>query len=232
MIIKALRVLCGALVFLVMGVAVVPAVHAEDYGRSFELISELNRVNPEQNPRYEDSEDVLGRRVIDRKRKVIGDVKDIILNENGTIEQLNVQFNRLRLNTSIFLSYQSMGIEPSTNGYAMNFDSGQIEQLYPTLLAGTETAAGDDEIFSVRSVIGGAVKSQKGKVIGRVEDVLFGAEGARAEALLVKLTQGTLRGEKVAVPFTNPRFEQVGAKKNVILSNDMAQAVVDFAKTQ
>lgn len=232
-----LFVLCTALVFTGASMAAAQTSSAENidqqaYSRNLELLSQLNRIDAEQNPEFEDSKDVLGRRVLDSKNKVVGNVKDIIVSKSGSIQSLNVDFNRLRLNSDIFLNYRSLGVKPLSDAYALSFNSDQIEELYPTLLADINTASGaNDETFNVRSVIRSNIKTIDGRTIGVVDDVLFDSEGARAMALMVKLNIGTLRGTKIALPFNSIAFNNAGAgRKHVILNPEMAQALVDYAK--
>lgn len=206
-----------------------PAAIAQNFSRDLEIISSLNRINPRQNPEYERSGDVLGRRILDRKNKVVGEVNDIVLRTNGNIELLNVELNRLRLG-DLFINYRSLNVEPVSDGYTLGFDSGQLEQLYPTLLADTQTAAGNGDILSVNRVLKADVRSAEGRRIGVVEDILFGGNGSRAEAILLKVTQGRLRGKQIAIPFNGSTFEDTGRGPVVILRQSFADAMTEYAK--
>lgn len=231
-----MRIALFTLTIFVCGIALtvgsvlsVPAAIAQSFSRDLEILSDLNRINPRQNPEYQLSADVLGRRILDRKNKVVGEVNDIVLRDSGNIELLNVELDRLRLG-DIFLNYRSLRVEPVSDGYTLGFDSKQLEQLYPTLLADTQTAAGDNGVFSVRRVLKSEVRSDAGRRVGTVEDVLFSANGSRAEALLVKLSQGTLRGDQIAVPFNGSEFQDSGQGRSVVLKQALADALIEYAK--
>src|SRR5688572_2534806 len=106
------------------------ALAAEGYNRKTQRVSELNRISPLQNPKYDRSADVLGRRVLDRKSKVVGSLQDIILNKNGNIAFLDVKFDRIQLPRAVFVNYSGFDMEPVSNGYAMKFDASEIETVY------------------------------------------------------------------------------------------------------
>ncbi len=201
------------------------------YNQYLEQLSTLNRVDPNQKPSYDSGNEILKRRIIDNKNKVVGEVRDVILTPNGSISLLSVEFNRLRLRSSVFLNYAQMNIRPVSNGYALAFDDDQIENIYPELLANIETAAGESsEDFSVRSVVGSTVKSKDGRNIGKVDNVLFGSNGSRAEVLYVAMAYSILRGKKVALPYGSVKFSPKGQKTEVTVSDEQANAIIDFVK--
>ncbi len=79
--------------------------------------------------------------------------------------------------------------------------------------------------------MGAPVKSKDGRTIGQVDEVLFGDNASRAEALYVTLKAGILRGEHVAIPFGRSLiFKDSGRSKTIIVGDDMADAMLDYAK--
>ncbi len=206
-----------------------PAMAAGPYNPKIEVLAEMNRVPPLQNPGWSKADEILGRKVIDRKNKVVGTVNDVVLNENGNIAALNVSFDRLRLGAPVYIGYGVLNIKPVTNGYAMTFDDDKIAEIYPSLLAGTETAAGGEDTVSLKSLRGMEVWSQDGRRIGLADDILFGGNGNRADALYVTMQSGTLRGA-MAIPFGQAHMEEIGQTRRMGIADDLADAMIALAK--
>ena len=218
-----------ALVYFLLCVAAMP-VSAQSYSQTVESIARLNDYKPLQNPALERGSELLGHKVIDGKNRVIGEVRDIIVQPNGGIQFLNVEFNRLQLGT-LSLNYRQMGIKPASNGFAMALDDSQVESLYPTLLAEMETAAGEEDLQSVKNMIGAKVKAENGRMIGTVDDVLFNSGATRVEAVYVGLKSGLLRGEHVAIPFGRSMvFKGREGFETIVVNNDVADAALEYAK--
>ena len=204
-----------------------------DYNRFLETLSDLNRIKPLQNHKYDPAADILERRILDRKHKVIGEVHDVILTRDGSIASLRVEFDRLHLGGEVFLNYPAMRLKPVSNGYALGFDGDQIENMYPELLANVETASGaGDENFSVQALSGAPVLSRDGRRLGKVETVLFGSRGQRAEALYIAVERGVPRTFSVAVPFRAVTYMFEGHRMKVMLDDVQAAALLGFVKEQ
>ena len=222
------RLKIAAITILVL--AFMPDVAMAQSNRSLEQLSNLNRINPLQNPEYDRGSKILNRKIIDRKNKVVGRVEDIIVNENGTIASLKTDFDRLRLGNDIYLNYRSMRVRALSNAYALNMDSNEIADLYPELLADIDTASGNNsDTFSVRKITGAFLKTRSGKKIGKVENVLFGSNGGIARALYVKLSHGVQRGDTIAVPFRNVKFSAQNGRLQGTIENDFAKAILKIA---
>jgi sporulation protein YlmC with PRC-barrel domain len=202
---------------------------ADDLSASVQTVAEYNRIKPLQNPDYKQADDVLTRKLLDSKNRVIGEVQDIVITRNGSISSLKVEFDRLQLNAPVYLNYSALDIRPAGRGYIMRVRDGQIADLYPSLLAEVETAAGDENDLSVSRILGADIVSYDGRPIGIVEDVLFAADGGRAQTLYVTLTQGVLRGKGVAIPLKSAAFNNDnGQKMNAVISNELADAMISF----
>ena len=211
--------------------ALLPGTGYGQYSRKAEQISAVNRMAPLQNPKYDRSEEILGRRVLDRKSKVVGDLHDVLLNANGGIAFLDVNFDRIRLAQPALVNYSGFNIEPVTNGYAMTFDAAEIEGVYPQMLADIETASGAGaEIYSLKKLNGLTVRTESGRAIGKVDDVLFTGNGKRAEAFYVGLTAGTLRGRSVAVPFGELNLANAATAREAVISDETADTLIGIAK--
>lgn len=196
--------------------------------RALDTINRVNRIRPEQSPRFERSKEIFSDRMIDSTNRVVGEVNDVIVDPNGAINMLDVEFNRLRLGTDkLAINYRELGIRPVSNGYKMNYTDDQITDLVPSLLAGVETASGEDaNTFSVRKTIGRKIENTDGQILGTVDDVLFDNLGGRAELLLVAMSYKSLRGKYVAIPFAEANYRE----RNITVSNEFGQAMLEYAK--
>lgn len=204
---------------------------AQQTARSLERLSELNRINPLQNPEYVRSDDVLTRKIIDRKNKVIGEVKDITLRNNGTIDTIATNFDRLRLGDTVYLDFRQMSIRPVTNAYSLAMASEEVVDFYPQLLANIATASGEEDgAFSSKKIIGSNIYAQDGRNIGHVHQIMFGSNGTLASALLVEVNIGTTRGDYVAVPFRMTELSSKSGKLQGTVTNDLADAIIEVAK--
>lgn len=212
-----------------------PACAQESYSSVLDTLTELNRIAPLQNPQFDSAEELLSRRILDRKNKTVGEIRNIVVNENGSISSLGVEFDRLRLSADIFLNYRETVDRPASQGYILRFDADTLEDRFAELLAATEKAAGRSDVISVRDMIDSGVKaSDTNETIGRVSDVLFSNDGEVASALYIEMTKGMLRGKYVAIPFNMVTWkqEQAKIKKTAILSANEAQALIALAKEQ
>ena len=199
------------------------------YNQHYRSLEELNKSNILFNTQYESLTDIFKGNIIDNKNRVIGVIRDVYINPYGAITSVGAEFDRLRLRQSVPLPYQQMGIRPTNSGYALGFDAKEIEDMYPSLLANVEPAAGSGrEVFSVRALKNSRVKTPDGRVVGRVSDVLFAALGGRAEALYITLETGMQRGKSAAVPFGSVRLPQSG--DGVVMEADQAKALEDFVR--
>ncbi len=208
------------------------AAHAQkSFGAFSKSLAKINRIKPLQNPYFIQSEDILNRDIVDTKYRVVGDLEDVILSQSGTIETLNVKFNRLHLPSVVSLDYQNMGIESETNNYALDVSSDVVEEIYPELLASISPASGgNNRFFSLQNMIGSRVQSDTGTNIGEVTEVLFNSYGNKVEALYVEVARGPNRGKGIAIPFNNLDIKGKGRGIEVTLSKVQTKAFWNFTK--
>ena len=210
-----------------------PTAQAQDYGRMFEDVSELNVSNPTRDPRFDTLEEILKRRIQDKKNKVVGEVTGILVDDRGTIEAVRVNFNRLRLSNEIALDYNTTGIRGISNAYILElYEDDQIEELFPTLLANMQTAAGQEDVFDAQRIVGATVKSENGKVLGKVNTLLFDNSGDRVRALYVDMKAGNYRGANIAIPFSGIEYDLNNRYRDIVLSEQQAQAVTDYIESE
>lgn len=204
---------------------------AQSGSRLNDSLNFLNRQKPLQNPRFQRASKVLDNRILDRRNRVVGEINDILLSDNGDISTLNVELDRLRIRGDVFLGYSDMRIGAVSNAYTLNISDDQLEELVPTLLNNIETASGSSsDIISLQSLSGARLVAKDGRRLGKVSDVLFSNNGARAQALYVALNYKSVRGDKLAIPFSAAEFEPSGRSVNVVLENAQADAILEYAR--
>jgi len=213
-----------------LAIITLPSVSYAQVNRAMEQLSALNRIQPLQNPEFEAADDILGRKIIDRKNKVVGNARDVIINQNGTIASIQTDFDRLRLGSEVNLNFRTLRIGTVSNAYSLNMDSDEIAAFYPQLLSDIETASGDNtDTFSTRELLGTTLRAKDGRKLGKVESILFGANGGIASAVYAEMTYGTLRGEALAVPFRSVTFKTERGRLVGNVSNDLADAMIKIA---
>lgn len=218
------------LVFAIIAITVTPHTTMAQSNRALEQLSDLNRINPLQNPEFDRADKVLRRKIIDRKNKVVGRVQDIVINQNGTIASIKTDFDRLRLGDDLYLNYRTMNISPRSNGYTLGMDANEIEDFYPQLLANMDTASGDgDDTFSVDTLMGAVLYAQDGRKIGKVKNILFGNNGGIARAVFAELSYGIRRGKTIAIPLRNANFSTKNGRARGTIDNDFADAMLKVA---
>lgn len=204
--------------------------YAQGVGANIQTLNDYNKLQPLQNPQYERAQKILDRRILDSKNHVVGEVNDVIVGPNGSIQSLNVEFDRMRLPAPVYLNYRDMDIRPAGKSYILKFDEEQIVRLYPEILAQVETAAGGEGDLSVSKLKGAGILAHDGRKIGQVSDILFSADGDRVEAVYVGLSAGVLGGKSVAIPLRAAQFGTDNLQKiSGIVSNEMADAMIEYA---
>lgn len=194
----------------------------------------LNRIEPLQHPDFDTAQEILDRRIIGRKNKVLGEVENVILNDNGNIVSLEVKLDRLGQQKPVMMNYNAVDAAPATNGYILGFEKAEIEELYPSMLANIETAAGgkNDDAYSLKQLPGTEIRTSQGQRVGEISNVLFGANGDRAEAFYVTIDQGKARAKSIAVPFDLLHLARSGTRLKATVEKDEALMLAEFAKTQ
>ena len=203
--------------------------HAQSMGqiKSYERLSAINKARPEQNRKHQSVRKVLDAKVLDKTNRVVGQVQDVVLDRSGGINMINVDFDRLRLGIGVLpINYGDLGVRPSNGSYKMSYSDDQLKEMLPSFLNDMSSASGEQvNNFTVSKIMGRDVYAQDGKKIGRVVDVLFDRNGSRAEFLFVNMSERSVRGEKVAIPFASPLYQN----QKIIVKNDMAAGMVQYA---
>ena len=196
--------------------------------RTVEQLEKINSYRPEQSGKHTRSRDVFSKRLLDDTNRVVGEVDDVILHRSGAINMLDIDFNRLRLDTgNLFIDYDDLGIRPVSNGYKMTRTDDQIKEMVPSLLAGMSSASGPKSgNYSAKKLIGRKVYAADGRPLATIKDVLFDSKGTHADMLFVTMNQRPVKGEKFAIPFSKASFRG----KKITVKNNFAEAMIDYAK--
>lgn len=218
-----------ALLFMLMALAAPLKVQAQSYAAELAEISQFNVIDRYRHPDFERSADMLERNVLDSKNRIIGEVRNIILTRDGNVASIGVEFDRLRLRQEVSLDVLDLDIRSVSGGYRLAFRDDQVEEIYPDLLANIDTAAGSENLHSVKSIIGIALVAEDGRILGRVKDVIFHGQGRRAEALYVDLQMRGLRNDDpVNIPYSSAQVQERDGRLAAVISNAYADALVKY----
>ncbi len=186
--------------------AMVSLAHAQDVASNQAYVSQLlklNRVDPEKNISYSKGLDVLDRRVLDSTHYAIGDVKDVLISQDGKVEKIVADVDSLGFRQEMYFDYDTLNVSVAADSYALMLDRDQLRDNMPAFLEGIEPAAGRDfEPISLKSLMGCDVKAEDGALIGRVSNVQINDKNQEIKALLVNVMTGRKRGKHIAIPFS------------------------------
>jgi sporulation protein YlmC with PRC-barrel domain len=202
-----------------------------DEVKLLEQLTTLNRYPPLRSSEFDLSSQVLGRRIIDRKNKVVGQIKDVIINSNGGVEMFLVEFDRLKVSGAVYMDANELKVGDFTKRYSIDMNDEELVTMFPTLLANTATAAGDaTEMQSVGKVVGAEVISDDGRRLGTVENVLFDNSGKKARGLYVNFTHSAMGSNSFAIPFSMVSFAEKTGKTVIVVDPAEADLLVEFIK--
>lgn len=115
--------------------------------------------------------------------------------------------------------------------YQMGLEDEQISPLYSQLLANIETAAGPgSEEFSLTKTLNTPVTTPNGRIIGKINDIMFSSEGDRVEAFSIRMADGALNGQQVAIPIDSITLTNASTGISAQISEEVAKAMTEFAQ--
>ena len=198
------------------------------YTQNIDQLKRINNYRPEQSARHMRARKILGSRMLDSTNRVVGEVNDLILDRSGSINMMDIDFNRMRLDTkSLMIGYGDMRVRPATNGYKMGQTDDEVKAMLPELLNNMETASGKNtKVLSLKKLLGSDLYNQDGDRIARIEDVLFSSTGSRAELLYIQMKERTVRGEEFAIPFSQIRIKG----KRFSVSDKFSETMIHYGK--
>ncbi|MFN3700889.1 MAG: PRC-barrel domain-containing protein [Alphaproteobacteria bacterium] len=195
----------------------------------YTTLNQYNRLKPLQNPQWRRFSDVQRHRVTDSGNRVVGNVQDILVAPNGTINAVNTNLNRLQMGT-ISLNYSQMQMRTGNDSYILGMDSARLRENSAMLMANIETASGNGaDILALSSLIRAEVEADDGRRLGRVEEILMTSRRDRAAALLVRIDFRSVRSKSVAIPFSSVDFEPFGNGYKIKLADRQADIILDYA---
>lgn len=206
-----------------------PPASAQSVPGALSKISELNKSDLTQNPRYETGEDILSRKMVNADNQVVGTIQNVIVAANGRVDALEVSFDRLRLQTPVYLDFADLNIGTTVSSYKLDFEDNQIVSLYPELLAGIETAAGSENIYSLKALQGLPLRSETGRLLGRVEDLVFDNNGEFVRAYSVSSQITGSRGRRLSLPFDSVSISSTDlGNREAVLGEAYTEAFLTF----
>jgi sporulation protein YlmC with PRC-barrel domain len=142
---------------------------------------------------------VMDRRVLDKNKRTLGRVQDVLINEDGQIQSLVTHMNLAGLRDTIDIPYAGNVVDPTSDTFTLLFGRDEFEDRMAQILADTAPAAGADgeQAFSLRALSGAVIENDKGDRVGRLDTILFDDQKGRAEALIINLYDSG----RAAVPF-------------------------------
>lgn len=226
-----MKLLASFIALFLLSFSLVQPVSAQGVQETLRLqreLAEINRIKPLQNKTFIPSNDILNRRILDDQNKVVGELEDAIISTNGRIQSLLVSFDRLRLRNSVFIDYNRLGVGSVSDGYRLGLRDEKIEELYPELLADIQTAAGEDDQFSITRMINSTVVNDRGQRLGKVTHVLFDEDARTVIGYHFNVNYRTIRNEGIAVPFRSVFFEEKSGRMQARIGQDFSDAMLDF----
>ncbi len=222
-----IRILSFALALFILAI---PSVQADVINADYIKLTELNRLKPLQNPEFETIEEVLGLNILDRRSHVIGKVKDLlVLKSNGSLQNIGVELNDIRLNTMIFMNRDVIR-GTKTSGYEIALEEEEVEDLFPALLAQTEPAGASNTV-SIQTLQGARITASNNRILGTVKNVLLNDTRTKADAVYVSMKYGNMRGKEFAIPFSNLDYNNLSqSNRSVSVSDSFADTMIKYAK--
>lgn len=205
---------------------------AEDFTatRTWEELDKIDAARPLRSAKYKDAKDMLSARILDETNRVIGEVDDIILDRNGAITQLTVDFDRLRLGIGpLNINYNDMRTRKATNGFKLGYSNNEIRARVPQILADMETASGENEdTYSLKKLIGQPIYNTKSAKLGEIEEILFDQVSGRAKFMALKLSEKSVRGKTALIPFSEARYQDA----KLTVSNNFSNILLAYIQAK
>lgn len=205
---------------------------AEDFTvtRTWEELDEIDAARPLRSAKYKDAKAMLSARILDKTNHVIGEVDDIVLDRNGAIAQITVDFDRLRLGIGpLNINYNDMRTRKATNGFKLGYSDDEIRARVPQILAGIETASGEDQgTYSLKKLIGQPIYDAQGAKLGEIEDILFDQISGRAKFMALKFSEKSVRGKTAIIPFREARYQDA----KLTISNNFSDILLAYIQAK
>lgn len=191
----------------------------------------LNSSPITQNPVFSSGKEVLNRRLLDKNQRAIGKITNITLLSDGSFKAIEANINTGGFREDVSFDMESYIIDPTTTSFTVAMDKSQINNNMAALLAGIETAAGDDAATPVtlNSLRGANILGPGGQLIAKVEDALIRENIDKVEGLLIKVSSGKNRGATIAIPYEASEVIQKGSRVDLVVTQDQAQIITSLS---
>nr|MBX2833948.1 hypothetical protein [Micavibrio sp.] len=92
-----MKTISRLLTFSAAAILSISTANAQDpaYYQNLNDLNKINNYSPDKSPRHENADEILSDRILDRKNEVIGEVRNVILNANGSIAMVEAQLDRI-----------------------------------------------------------------------------------------------------------------------------------------
>ncbi|MBI1300969.1 MAG: hypothetical protein GC137_04830 [Alphaproteobacteria bacterium] len=216
------------LVFCIANISVLKAQSSIDVIEFQSSLADMNRIKPLQNKTYILSSDILQRDVLDITNKIIGELEDTYMDEEGVIATLYVSLDRLRLRDKVYIEYEKLGVGSVSGGYRVGLASDKIINLYSELITNSETALTNVMGISLRRMIGSTLMNERGQSLGELTHVIFDGDARTVLGYHFNINYRTLRNESIALPLESVRFRENTGRIEARISQASSDAIIKF----
>ncbi len=164
---------------------------------------------------------MIGREVIDKNRKKIGHVKDLLLDKNNKIAYAVVfvgGVHEVNLNKHVAVPFDEQRIkaDQAEKSLVLNLALQELGQK-PEFKPEKTDAAGFEYAISAESLIGMDVFGKNGALLGEVNDLIFNNNYDVKYAIVVTSGIVNISDKLVAVPYHELKINKDKDKENVTL---------------
>ena len=177
--------------------------HAQDPAASFVMdMKLLNRTPGARNPDFKSlHSEIFRSRTLDSNRQLVGALKDLKIDESGTIVKIISEITWVRGKPREIEHF------PAEVVFMEGKNAWEVPLLFegeavmsPEMLANIAPAAGG-KVYQIRDLFGADIRSDSGRMVAEVKDVLLDREATKIEALLITSVAGASHYDEITVPF-------------------------------
>ncbi len=194
-------------------------------------VLDLNKTNPVQNPQYKVISRLTDFRLLDKNRRALGKITDVTFDATGKMTSVQADVTATGFSQSLSFDVTAYNVTVDSDSFNVALTRDQVQESIPALLSDIATAAGegDGQPITARSLIGAPVKTAKGDMVGRVNNVLIDERRKVAVALLLTLVGGSGQST-VAIPYAAPKIERHNVRASVEITEDQAKIASTYAR--
>lgn len=193
----------------------------------------LNQTPASRNPAFLNWDAMFSMKILSANRQLIGNVEDIKVDESGALVGLVSEVNRLDRGEQVVQNQaHEIKFHEGINSFEIPLAFSETPDTAPEALAAIAPAAGGGQTLSLRAMKGAEVRSQDGRWLGTVKDVVFDEQAQAVQALVLEDVPGARRYTEIAIPFNTGAIEPISDFGDIQFRVDRAaaQTVMDFAR--